>query len=154
MSTSACCVVCTRLSFSVAIFFFLSPFYAFQGTYLHFKASSARVQKKKKKKFKAVCVFLLAEINRYTSTAVVTQGIRGKVLEKAWFFDLRAAVFCPLDFQTVVNSRYQKKGLTQVDKDSDVPAGKFPRRQQRAPLKVFFVFRKEERMQKQGQKKH
>lgn len=64
---------------------------------------------KKEKKLKAVCVFLLAEINRYTSMAVVTQGIRGKVLEKAWFFDLRAAGFCPLDFQTVVNSRYQKK---------------------------------------------
>lgn len=90
---------------------------------------------KKKKTFKAVCVFVCAKINWYTSAAVVTRGIRGKVLEKAWFFDLRATVFCPLDFQTVVNSRYQKKARHRVDKDSDVPAGKFPGRQQRVPFK-------------------
>lgn len=90
---------------------------------------------KKKKTFKAVCVFVCAKINWYTSAAVVTRGIRGKVLEKAWFFDLRATVFCPLDFQTVVNSHYQKNARHRVDKDSDVPAGKFPGRQQRLPFK-------------------
>lgn len=143
-------------------FFFLPPFFAFEGTYLHFKASSVQGQKKKRK-FKAVCVFVCAKINWYTSAAVVTRGIRGKVLEKAWFFDLRATFFCPLDFQTVVNSRYQKKARHRVDKDSDVPAGKFPGRQQRVPFKnrgrfkVFLLFKRlhkgrAEAVQKQGQK--